>query len=109
MTGARTVGSEGAALPFAPCTGSSSSIRRPRTRTTSEATTRTRTSRWRPSFDVAASEGESPYFCVFEADFDDAAALSAARASPEGRAVRADTPNYATGGAVALNYEFRAG
>ena len=63
----------------------------------------------RYSFDVAAAEGESPYFCVFEADFDDAAALSAARASPEGQAVRADIPNYATGGAVALNYEFRAG
>ena len=64
---------------------------------------------YRYSFDVAAAEGESPYFCVFEADFDDAAALSAARASPEGQAVRADIPNYATGGAVALNYEFRAG
>ena len=64
---------------------------------------------YRYSFDVAAAEGESPYFCVFEADFDDAAALSAARASPEGKAVRADVPNYATGGAGALNYEFRAG
>ena len=64
---------------------------------------------YRYSFDVAAAEGKSPYFCVFEADFDDAAALSAARASPEGQAVRADIPNYATGGAVALNYEFRAG
>ena len=61
------------------------------------------------SFDVAAAEGESPYFCVFEADFDDAAALSAARASPEGQAVRADVPNYATGGAVVLDYELRAG
>ena len=60
---------------------------------------------YRYSFDVAAAEGESPYFCVFEADFDDAAALSAARASPEGQA-SADIPNYATGGAVALNYEF---
>ena len=63
---------------------------------------------YRYSFDVAAAEGESPYFCVFEADFDDAAALSAARASPEGQAVRADVPNYATGGAVVLNYELRA-
>jgi uncharacterized protein (TIGR02118 family) len=58
---------------------------------------------------VAAGEGESPYYCVFEADFDDAAALSAARESPEGQAVRADVPNYATGGAVVLNYELRAG
>ena len=107
----------GGRLRFAPCTGSSFSIPRRRTRTISEATTRTRTCHWRRSspacayrysFDVAAAEGESPYFCVFEADFDDAAALSAARASPEGQAVRADVPNYATGGAVVLNYELRA-
>ena len=63
---------------------------------------------YRYSFDVAAGEGESPYYCVFEADFDDAAALSAARESPEGQAVRADVPNYATGGAVVLDYELRA-
>ena len=64
---------------------------------------------YRYGFDVGAAEGESPYFCVFEADFDDAAALSAARASPEGQAVLADVPTYATGGAVVLNYELRAG
>jgi uncharacterized protein (TIGR02118 family) len=64
---------------------------------------------YRYSFDVAAAGGESPYFCVFEADFDDAAALSAARASPEGQAVLADVPNYATGGVVVLDYELRAG
>ena len=64
---------------------------------------------YRYSVDVAAGgEGESPYYCVFEADFDDAAALSAARESPEGQAVRADVPNYATGGAVVLDYELRA-
>jgi uncharacterized protein (TIGR02118 family) len=64
---------------------------------------------YRYSFDVAAGEGESPYYCVFEADFDDAAALTAARESPEGQAVRADVPNYATGGVVVLDYELRAG
>jgi uncharacterized protein (TIGR02118 family) len=64
---------------------------------------------YRFSFDIAAAQGESPYFCVFEADFDDAAAYGAAMASPEGQAVRADVPNYATGGAVVLNYELRAG
>src|SRR4051812_39916057 len=63
---------------------------------------------YRYSFDVAAAEDESPYYCVFEADFDDAAALSAARESTEGQAVRADVRNYATGGAVVLNYELRA-
>jgi uncharacterized protein (TIGR02118 family) len=65
--------------------------------------------RYRYGFDVAAGEGESPYFCVFEADFDDAAALSAARGSAEGQAVAADVPNYATGGVVVLDYELRGG
>ena len=65
--------------------------------------------RYRFSFDVAGAECESPYFCVFEADFDDAAAYSAAMASPAGQAVRADVPNYATGGVVVLDYELRAG
>ena len=55
---------------------------------------------YRYSFDVATAEGESPYYCVFEADFDDAAAYRAAMATPEGHAVRADVPNYATGGAA---------
>ena len=63
---------------------------------------------YRYSFDIATIEGASPYYCVFEADFDDAAALSAARASTEGQAVRADVPNYASGGAVVLDYELRA-
>jgi uncharacterized protein (TIGR02118 family) len=47
-------------------------------------------------FEVAAAEGESPYFGVVEADFDDAEALGAAIASPEGQAALADIPNYAT-------------
>jgi len=64
---------------------------------------------YRFSFDIATAEGGSPYFCVFEADFDDAAAYRAAMASPEGQATRADVPNYATGGAIVLTYELRAG
>ena len=71
---------------------------------------------YRYGFDIAADEGEAPYFCVFEADFDDAAALSAAlgsaegqAGSAEGQAVLADVPNYATGGVVSLNYEIRTG
>jgi uncharacterized protein (TIGR02118 family) len=64
---------------------------------------------YRYAFDVAAAEGESPYFCVFEGDFDDAAAMAAAFETPEGQAALADIPNYATGGAVPLNYELRAG
>jgi uncharacterized protein (TIGR02118 family) len=64
---------------------------------------------YRYAFDVATDEGESPYFCVFEADFDDGAAMRAARQSTEGRAVSADVANYATGGVVVLNHEVRAG
>jgi uncharacterized protein (TIGR02118 family) len=60
---------------------------------------------YRYGFDVAAAEGESPYFCSFEGEFDDAAAMGAAFETPEGEAALADIPNYATGGAVALNYE----
>jgi uncharacterized protein (TIGR02118 family) len=60
---------------------------------------------YRYGFDVAAAEGESPYFCAFEGDFDDAAAMAAALETPEGEATLADIANYATGGAVALNYE----
>jgi uncharacterized protein (TIGR02118 family) len=52
----------------------------------------------RYSFEVAAADGESPYFGVMEAEFDDVEALGAAMASPEGQAVVADIPNYATGG-----------
>ena len=63
---------------------------------------------YRYSFDVAAAGDESPYFCAFEADFDDAAALRAARESSEGQAVLADVPNYATGGAV-CSHELRVG
>lgn len=62
--------------------------------------------RW--GFDLAAPDGsEAPYFCVFEADFDDAAALDAARASPEGQAVTADVPNYATGGVALMRFDVR--
>jgi hypothetical protein len=35
--------------------------------------------------------------------------MGAAFESPEGQAALADIPNYATGGAVALNYELRTG
>ena len=63
--------------------------------------------RW--GFDLVAPGGDSPYFCAFEADFDDAAALDAALASPEGEATAADVPNYATGGAVLLRYDVQAG
>jgi len=58
----------------------------------------------RYAFGVQALGGDSPYFCIFEGDFADAAAMEQALASPEGRAVAADIPNYATGGVTLLTY-----
>lgn len=49
----------------------------------------------RYSFNVEGVGEESPYFCIFEAEFSDGAALAAAMSSPEGQAVAADVPNFA--------------
>ncbi len=57
---------------------------------------------------VDAAEGESPYFAIFEADFVDKAAMIAAITSPEGQAVQGDVQNYATGGAIVLDFEVEA-
>ncbi|MCC3332032.1 EthD family reductase [Nocardia abscessus] len=64
---------------------------------------------WRYSFDVAATNGEAPYFAVFEGDFADAAALAAARESPQGQRLAADVVNYATGGVVIIDYPVQDG
>jgi uncharacterized protein (TIGR02118 family) len=64
---------------------------------------------WRYSFDVVATQGQTPYFAVFEAEFADAAAMTAARASPQGRQVTADVANYATGGVVVIDYPVQDG
>ena len=58
---------------------------------------------WRYSFDVAATPRQTPYFAVFEAEFADAEAMTAARESPQGQQVAADVVNYATGGAVVIH------
>lgn len=58
----------------------------------------------RHAFDVEAIGGPSPYFAVWEGEFESAAAMGAAMASPFGQAVAADVPNYATGGCVILHY-----
>ncbi|WP_328455839.1 EthD family reductase [Streptomyces sp. NBC_00386] len=64
---------------------------------------------WRYSFDVAATKGEAPYFAVFEGDFEDAAAMAAARASPHGQRIAADVANYATGGVAVIHYPVQDG
>ncbi|MEU1075943.1 MULTISPECIES: EthD family reductase [unclassified Streptomyces] len=64
---------------------------------------------WRYSFDVSATQGQAPYFAVFEAEFADAAAMTAARSSPQGLKVAADVANYATGGAVVIDFPVQHG
>ena len=64
---------------------------------------------WRYSFEVASMPGQTPYFAVFEAEFADAEAMTAATESPEGRQVSADVANYATGGAVVIHYPVQDG
>jgi uncharacterized protein (TIGR02118 family) len=64
---------------------------------------------YRYAFDLAAPEGDSPYWCIFEADFDDVAAMGAAMGSPEGQEVAADVANYVDQPPVMLHYEVHAG
>lgn len=56
------------------------------------------------SFDVAVLAGEASYACVFEAEFEDRAALHAALQSPEGVKAAEDVANFATGGVILLDY-----
>ena len=55
--------------------------------------------------EVARTQGETPYFAVFEAEFADAVAVTASRSWPQGHEVAADVANYATGGAVVIRYQ----
>jgi uncharacterized protein (TIGR02118 family) len=57
------------------------------------------------SFDVKfLGPGKTPYFCVFEADFESEAALASALGSEAGKAVAADVPNYASGGVTMVHF-----
>ncbi len=58
----------------------------------------------RYSFAVQGVAGESPYFCIFEAEFRDGAALGAAMGSPQGQAVAADVPNFASNPPTLIHY-----
>lgn len=65
---------------------------------------------WSYSTDIAAGpEVRAPYFALFEADFASRDAFTAAMESPEGRAVAEDVPNYATQGAVILDFTIEGG
>ena len=62
----------------------------------------------RYSFDVQGVAGDPPYFCVFEAEFEDGAALGAAMGSPEGGAVAGDVPNFAPVAPTLIHYSFES-
>jgi uncharacterized protein (TIGR02118 family) len=58
----------------------------------------------RYSFGVESVGGESPYFCIFEAEFSDGAAMGAAMGSPEGQAVAGDVSNFAEVAPTLIHY-----
>lgn len=58
----------------------------------------------RYSFEVSGLGGDSPYFAIWEGEFDTAEDAMTAMTSPQGQAVAADVPNYATGGAQIIHY-----
>jgi uncharacterized protein (TIGR02118 family) len=57
------------------------------------------------SFDVQDLAGGSPFFCIFEAYFENAADMGASAASPEGQAVTADVANCRPGDFDIIHYE----
>ena len=62
----------------------------------------------RYSFAIEGARGQdAPYYCVFEADFGDAAAFGRTMQSPEGQAVAADVPNYVTVPPIIMHYEVK--
>src|SRR5690625_4946352 len=65
---------------------------------------------WRYSIEISDSpDSKAPYFAIFEAEFEDAKSFRSAMSSPEGQAVAADVPNYATGGATIIDYSISGG
>lgn len=58
----------------------------------------------RESQELCSPEGQAPYFAVFEADFDDEAAMQSAMTTAEGQLANADIPNFASGGVTVFTY-----
>ena len=59
----------------------------------------------RHTFSIEGVGTPSPYFCIFEAEFADAASMAAAMQTEIGQKVAADTANYATGGATVVHFD----
>ncbi len=55
------------------------------------------------AFPEALGPDPSPWFCIWRGEFEDAAAMEAALASPVGQEVAADVPNYSPLGATLLH------
>jgi uncharacterized protein (TIGR02118 family) len=65
---------------------------------------------WDYSVDVSAdADGNTPYFAVFQAEFPDKDTFASAMASQVGQDVAADVSNYATGGAVIIDFAISGG
>ena len=62
----------------------------------------------RHTFSIEGVGAPSPYFCMFEGEFANAAAFGASMQSEIGQKVAADVPNYATGGATVLHFDVAA-
>lgn len=60
----------------------------------------------RHSFAIEGIAGPSPYFCIWEGEFANEAAMAAATQSEVGQKVAADVANYATGGVTILHFDF---
>jgi uncharacterized protein (TIGR02118 family) len=57
----------------------------------------------RHAFDLEGMGAPSPYFCVWEGEFDSFEAIGSALGSPIGQEVSADVANYATGGVLIMH------
>jgi uncharacterized protein (TIGR02118 family) len=64
---------------------------------------------YRYAFNCDAPAGDSPYWCVFEGDFDSAQAMGESMQSEHGGKVAADVANYADQPPVMLHYEVTEG
>jgi uncharacterized protein (TIGR02118 family) len=59
----------------------------------------------RHSFDVKfLGPGKAPFFSIFEAEFENEAAMMSVLGSKEGQAVAGDVPNYASGGVTMVHF-----
>jgi 4-carboxymuconolactone decarboxylase len=59
----------------------------------------------RHTFSIEGVGNPSPYFCIWEGEFADAAAMAQSMGSPVGLRVAADVANYATGGVTILHFD----